>query len=80
MTIETKYNIGEKVWVDLCNKDPMRGEIVGYHCYMDNFYLKEYYKVLLDFHLYVDVKTYTANKIFPTKEELLKSLRNESII
>ena len=74
MEIKTKYNIGDKVWVALYNKDPMRGEIVEYHCYKDESRLEEYYKVLLDFHLYVDVKTYPANKIFPSKEELLKSL------
>lgn len=75
MTIETKYNIGDKVFVDLYKKDAMRGEIVGYRCFIGEYGNKEeFYQVLLDFHLYVDIKIYSADKVFSTKEELLKSL------
>lgn len=74
MTIETKYNIGDYVWVDIYKKSPMRGKIVGYKCKIDDSIKEEFYLVHLDFHFNIEVRHVQPDKVFPTKEELLKSL------
>lgn len=71
MVIETKYNIGDKVWVKGCDKIE-RGIIVEIRCRATK-------KGLLD--VYCDLKIKGCRNllpcpeefIFPTKEELLKS-------
>lgn len=74
MTIETKYNIGDKVWVDIYKKSPMRGKIVGYKCNIDGNIKEELYLVHLDFVFHTMIEHLQPDKVFPTKEELLKSL------
>lgn len=66
MTIETKYNIGDKVWAMYCNS-PFEYEIdkvIVIHDYRET---STQYRV-------VGHKYFFDFEIFPTKEELLKSL------
>lgn len=71
MTIETKYNIGDKVWVKGCN-EIKRGTIVEIRCRATK-------KGMLDIYYDLKIKGYTNTLpcpeefIFSTKEELLKS-------
>ena len=74
MTIETKYNIGDYVWVDIYKKSPMRGKIVGYKCKIDGNIKDELYMVHLYFVFHTEIRHLQPDKVFPTKEELLKSL------
>ena len=75
MTIETKYNIGDEVWVYMdgqCTKV----EIVGYHIitYPDDG-TPAAYKVVTPRGFTYRILEY---HIFPTKEELLNSLWYEN--
>jgi hypothetical protein len=74
MTIETKYNIGDKVWVKIYRKTPMRGKIVGYKCEIDCNIKEEFYLVHLDFVFHTMIEHVQPDKVFTTKKELLKSL------
>lgn len=72
MTIETKYNIGDEVWVANIFKEPLEVKIYGIvvEVIKDN-------KVLIDYHIGFSKDSCTLRKeelVFPTKEELLKSL------
>lgn len=72
MTIETKYNIGQEVWIANIFMEPIKVKIYGIVAGVkDN-------KVLIDYHIRFSEKGCTIRKkeelIFPTKEELLKSL------
>ena len=75
MKIETKYDIGQKVWFMWNNKATQR-KIVGVIVNKDNEQQSEEYDIAgledVDMTLY-DV-TFKLDDIFPTKEELLKSL------
>lgn len=72
MKIETKYNIGDEVWVMLCNEPT--------HCTIEGFSIthtklrrmERYYVVPNDGSVYGFHAMY--DELFPTKEELLKSL------
>ena len=78
MKIETKYNIGDEVWVKGYDKIE-RGIIVEIRCRATK-------KGLLDIYYDLKIKGYTNTLpcpeefIFSTKEELIKSLKDESII
>lgn len=68
MTIETKYNIGDEVWwYWLGSRVIASGKFIGYRKGKDNIK----YAVIgtTDGTVYIEV-----NRLFPTKEELLKSL------
>ena len=66
MTIETKYNIGDEVWF-MFNHKPTQGKILGLTVYSPTYY---FYIVSI---LYTSGTIYEES-LFPTKEELLKSL------
>lgn len=72
MTIETKYDIGQKVWTKGCN-EIKRGIIVEIRCRATK-------KGLLDIYYDLKIKGYTnilpcpEEFIYVTKEELLKNL------
>lgn len=71
MTIETKYNIGDEVWFMNMNK-PTKGSVVKIDIDIarrGDWYI-EHYKVEADRIIYQHI----GQSIFPTKEELLKSL------
>jgi len=71
MTIETKYDIGDEVWMANIFMEPIKVRIYGIVAGVkDN-------KVLIDYHVGFSKDGCTLRKeelIFPTKEELLKSL------
>ena len=70
MKIETKYNIGDEVWV-YCNMQPTKVSIkrMSYYCGKWRHALKEHITYLTD-----NDCCYSEDIIFTTKEELLKSL------
>lgn len=70
MTIETKYNIGEYVWAYL-DEECIEGKIFNIRIYINKDDSVEgwYYIKFGD-----DEVCLHRNNIFPTKEELLKSL------
>jgi hypothetical protein len=73
MTIETKYNIGDEVWV-MFDGEPLCGRIVEcrIHC--------NYGRHITRVYVVCDIKDRNRNNqffeyaIFKTKEELIKSL------
>lgn len=69
MTIETKYNIGDEVWFQ-DHEQPLRREIVGIEI---EIYAK---KTFVKYVFCEDGFAYEMHEqdLFPTKEELLKSL------
>lgn len=71
MIIETKYNIGDEVWFMEHNK-PNKGSVVKIDIDIarsGDWYI-EHYKVNFDNVLICEV----GQSLYPTKEELLKSL------
>lgn len=66
MTIETKYNIGQEVWFTTFNKRPASAKINGIKITGSKNHLIEYQ--------FLDYGARFENSLFPTKEELLKSL------
>jgi hypothetical protein len=66
MTIETKYNIGDEVWGMYCNS-PFKYEI-------DKVIIIQDYREISIQYRVVGCKYFFESEIFPTKEELLKSL------
>lgn len=65
MTIETKYNIGDEVWFTTRHREPVKAKITEIHIVgtsLSLLYLFDKYLPRIDRYL------------FPTKEELLKSL------
>ena len=80
MTITTKYNIGDKVWA-IVNDKVQECVIVKFHIdpdYSNQLSLEERIKWQLDVE---DLRMFTnvpasrfEEQLFPTKEELLKSL------
>ena len=67
MTIETKYNIGDKVWLMYANK--------AVHTRVKSIAIKvEPSMTLVEYDMEDYPKYLTDEEIFPTKEELLKSL------
>lgn len=78
MTIETKYNIGQEVWVEwFTTPTKMVVESI-------EFKKCEYMTCIWYFVVNPNDRRecYDANEfeLFPTKEELIKSLKDESII
>lgn len=83
MTIETKYNIGDEVWaiyqhqaIQLCVKGiktyvHRRGTVVEYMLVYKPVQTNEDDILCADINIQ---ETYLEKHIFPTKEELLKSL------
>ena len=71
MTIETKYNIGDEVWAEFADV-PMLCKVVDIMMIEDGQYI-----VVIYFISSIDERVFgtrKASKLFPTKEELLKSL------
>lgn len=69
MTIETKYNIGDQVWF-MDGLEPVSKEILRIDIEVYNVKTIIEYDVMLG-----DIITgFYEHQIFPTKEELLKSL------
>lgn len=66
MTIETKYNIGDEVWFTTYNERPVSAKIIAIKIVGSKNSLIEY--------LFLDYGLRLESCIFPTKEELLKSL------
>lgn len=66
MTIETKYNIGGDAWA-MYNNSPFKYEIDRVIIIQDDCELSIQYRV-------VGCKYFFESNLFPTKEELLKSL------
>ena len=64
MTIETKYNIGDEVWVKTYSGNVYCNRITGIHIKQDGLIVYS----LLNF------ADRTEDELFPTKEELLNSL------
>lgn len=67
MTIETKYNIGDEVWVEIAGKACLV-KIGAIHITTTgnmNWY---------SYDVYYNGQVYGNANVFPTKEELLKSL------
>lgn len=69
MQINTKYNIGDKVWW-IENNKVHQGNVRSIHFSM---YDSDYGSVLV-YLLAGDVRDFKEDVLFPTKEELLKSL------
>jgi hypothetical protein len=73
MTIETKYNIGDEVWVCDTDKHIYVGTISKVRIYLleDGIYID----CLVDFNAPIVWNCWISEKaVFPTKEELLKNL------
>lgn len=71
MTIETKYNIGDEVWVNVYG-ETYNFIVKGIRFVCDKLYKRIVYTLLEeggDTPIYLD-----ESELFPTKEELLKSL------
>lgn len=70
MTIETKYNIGDEAWF-MNNGEPTSEKIVRID--IERYECKQFteYTVVLDECL---LTSFYEQEVFPTKEELLKSL------
>ena len=70
MTIETKYNIGDEVW-GAAHEEVWSGvitNIITYHSFGRN---------AIEYRVFVEEEmhfTFKESDLFPTKEELLKSL------
>lgn len=71
MTIETKYNIGQKVWAANIFREPIKVKVYGVVAEVKNNNILIYYRVGFDKNGCVLRK---EELVFPTKEELLKSL------
>lgn len=71
MQIETKHNIGDEVWANVVG-EPYNFIVKGIRIVCDRFHKRIVYTVLEeggDTLIYLD-----EEELFPTKEELLKSL------
>ena len=73
MTIETKYNIGDEVWVMHDNK-VKRGIIIKIDASLERDMNSQNVGKSVYYGLYDFPYPYIENHIFTTKEELLKSL------
>lgn len=69
MKIETKYNIGDVVWMHLGN-ECIHGKIIELRIYVRKKGTIEIYEVFAD----DESVSMLGEFLFPTKEELLKSL------
>ena len=81
MTIKTKYNIGDEVWFMADNK-VYKGIVYGFACEQGCHYIKDgeprCVYTIVDYIVSIDQGGHTSKMfdqdLFPTKEELLKSL------
>ena len=73
MTIETKYNIGDKVWFIDDNK-VKSATIITIGVFVERDMNSQYVSNSVQYNLYDFPYPYIENQLFPTKEELLKSL------
>ena len=77
MTIETKYNIGDEVWF-MDEKGRIKSDIIhaiSYSHWDSSFSLEEEIELQYNFNIPIGRKSwYEESELFPTKEELLKSL------
>ena len=64
MTIETKYNIGDEVWFKFID-EPYKSEVYDYIGGKEKLYRCK---------LYLQSAAFREEDLYPTKEELLKSL------
>lgn len=69
MTIETKYNIGDKVW--FMHNNSVNCETI---IKIDVFIERDVIYNNIFYHIYNYCSPYIEQKLFPTKEDLLKSL------
>ena len=72
MTIETKYNIGDEVW--FCTSKPLKGKITGVFFESNIDFVEDeisYYVKREEWFAPIFLREF---QLFPTKEELLKSL------
>jgi hypothetical protein len=67
MEIETKYYIGQEVWF-------RKGHLVVKGCITDIFLFKQEGKIVIGYCINDYDHALTESQLFPTKEELLKSL------
>lgn len=74
MKIETKYNIGQEVW-GVSYKEIWRGRITAITTYHIFGISRIDYKVYVEEEMHF---TFREQDLFPTKEELLKSLQDEN--
>ena len=65
MKIETKFNIGDEVWFTTSYQRPVKAKITGIHIVGKPLYLT---------YLFEEYVPRLESVLFPTKEELLKSL------
>lgn len=72
MKIETKYNIGDEVWF-LFDGEPLNGKIARISVYTIKIKI-----IFRDGKEYFFRKCIKGFELFPTKEELLKSLCHET--
>lgn len=83
MTIETKFNIGDEVWFMDDNR-PTNAKVCGYEIkYSKGLYFGTYpsggvkistYYALIGGNMLSDIEIIEEELLFPTKEELIKSL------
>lgn len=72
MTIETKYNIGDEVWVAMSETKLRRCRIERVKIDVAEGVMNERYDIMAD--KWCFPITMPSAALFPTKEELLKSL------
>lgn len=73
MTIETRYNIGDKVWF-MYNNSVKCEPIIKINALIEKDMNSTNIHITILYHLYDYCTSYIESKLFPTKEELLKSL------
>ena len=73
MTIETRYNIGDKVWF-MYNNSVKCEPIIKINALIEKDINSTNIHITILYHLYDYDTSYIESKLFPTKEELLKSL------
>jgi hypothetical protein len=70
MTIETKYNIGDEVWTLDIFDEPHKGEILSISTFSN---YKDKKRDYISYYIHL-IGNINEREVFPTKEELLKSL------
>ncbi|MEE1303843.1 MAG: hypothetical protein U0K68_01630 [Agathobacter sp.] len=76
MTIKTKYNIGDKVWLMWYNK-PIQARIMKIKTNtieVSKFCIRTFKETTIEYIIEMDSAVMSEDRLFPTKEELLKSL------
>lgn len=73
MTIETRYDIGDKVWF-MYNNSVKCESIIKINALIEKDMNSTNIHITILYHLYDYDTSYIESKLFPTKEELLKSL------